>query len=473
MDYRSICCTKDKYTRGVCIMILCYCRKSRISETDELDRQVRLVKGYCKAKQYTIDKVFAEVGSSIDPDRPEYTKLLNLLNKYKNCTIVVTDLDRLSRNTVILGLFQQLCKQQSHLVELTNGTIYNYSDYTDSFTSDIIASVSAYIYQQTKAKMYRGMIQARKEGKRIGAKPFGYDIVNKRLAVNPVQADTVKRVFKLIADGVATAEVVRLLKQDNVTTNTGRFFDTRAIRLLIKNEGYTGKKNDNVYPPIISKELFLLANSQLKSLQNCGNKRSYALSNKIVCSKCGSHLILGIKKDRDAVIVNSCNSSNSIRGIHSKCDCMGSRLDLVESLVISDCKAYIENRLAVMYDLLKSNEEILQEHKQELDAIQSEIDANSHKLQKLNDLYLLDNITAEDLKEKSSAVKDTIALLNLKRERVEGFSLYDRVQQIQNDIVALEELQESNNINDLVVLVDSVQYYKDTAGISVNTKFKE
>ena len=454
-------------------MILCYCRKSRISETDELDRQVRLVKDYCKAKQYTISKVFAEVGSSIDPDRPEYTALLNLLNKYKNCTIVVTDLDRLSRNTVILGLFQQLCKQQGHFVELTNGTIYNYSDYTDSFTSDIIASVSAYIYQQTKAKMQRGLVQARKEGKRIGAKPFGYDIVNKRLVIDPTKADTVKRVFKLVADGVATAEVVRLLKQEGITTNTGKYFDTRAVRLMIKNEGYTGKKNDNVYPPIISKELFLLANSQLKSLQNCGNKRSYALSNKIVCSKCGSHLILGIKKDRDAVIINSCNSSNSIRGIHSKCNCMGSRLDLVESLVISDIKAYIENRLAVMYDLLKSNEEILQEHRQELDAIQSEIDANSDKLQKLNELYLIDNITAEDLKEKSIAVKDTIALLNLKKERVEGFSLYDRVQQIQEEIIRLEEMQSSNDINSLVVLIDYVSYYKDSAGISVNTKFKE
>ena len=454
-------------------MILCYCRKSRISETDELDRQVRLVKDYCKAKQYTISKVFAEVGSSVDANRPEYTALLNLLNKYKNCTIVVTDLDRLSRNTVILGLFQQLCKQQSHLVELTNGTIYNYSDYTDSFTADIIASVSAYIYQQTKTKMYRGMIQARKEGKRIGAKPFGYDIVNKRLVIDPTKADTVKRVFKLVADGVATAEVVRLLKQDNVTTNTGRFFDTRAIRLLIKNEGYTGKKNDNVYPPIISKELFLLANSQLKSLQNCGNKRSYALSNKIVCSKCGSHLILGIKKDRNAVIVNSCNSSNSIRGIHSKCDCMGSRLDLVESLVISDCKAFIENKLAELYQKLTDDKAVLAEHKQELDAITKEIEVNFQKLEKLNELYLLDNITADDLKEKSIAVKDTIALLTLKRNRIEGFSLYDKVQQIQDKIIRLEELKADADINDLVVLVDYVSYYRDTAGISVKTIFKE
>ena len=145
----------------------------------------------------------------------------------------------------------------------------------------------------------------------------------------------------------------------------------------------------------------------------------------------------------------------------------------MESLVISDCKAYIESRLAVMYDLLKSNKEILQEHKQELDAITKEIDANSQKLEKLNELYLLDNITADDLKEKSIAVKDTIALLTLKKERVEGFSLYDKVQQIQEDIVKLEELQNSVNINDLVVLINYVSYYKDSAGIQVKTVFKE
>ena len=454
-------------------MIIGYCRKSRISEADELTRQEQLVKEYCKNKGYKLNKLFSEVGSSVDPDRPEYKLMLQYLNEHNGVTILVTDYDRIGRDTLLLSLFKQLCKEHMHLVELVNGTIYSYDNYTDIFTQEILSSVSSYIYQQTKAKMYRGLIQARKEGKRIGSKPYGYDIINKRLVINPIQADTVKRVFKLVADGVATAEVVRLLKQDNITTNTGRFFDTRAVRLMIKNEGYTGKKNDNVYPPIISKELFLLANQQLKSLQNCGNKRSYALSNKIVCSKCGSHLILGIKKDRNAVIVNSCNSSNSIRGIHSKCDCMGSRLDLVESLVISDCKAYIENKLAVMYDLLKSNEEILQEHRQELDAITKEIEVNFQKLQKLNDLYLLDNITADDLKEKSIAVKDTIALLNLKRERVEGFSLYDKVQQIQENIIRLEEMQNCVNINDLVVLVDYVQYYKDSEGLFVKTIFKE
>ena len=454
-------------------MIVCYCRKSRVSESDELDRQVRLVKDYCKTKGYTIHKIFAEVGSSVDADRPEYTALLNLLNKHKNCTIIVTDLDRLSRHTVILGLFQQLCKEQGHLVELTNGTVYNYSDYTDSFTSDIIASVSAYIYQQTKAKMYRGMLQARKEGKRIGAKPFGYDIVNKRLVIDPQKADTVKRVFKLIADGYSTKQVVEILKKEGVTTNTGRFFDTRAVRLMVQNEGYTGQKGDSVYPPIIDKELFLLANQQLKSVPNKGNKRSYSLSGKIICNKCGASLIIGWKNDRGGAVINSCNSSNSIRGIKSNCTCQGCRLDIVENLVVSDCKAFIENRLAELYQKLTEDKELLSAHNAELKATQSEIAANKDKLSKLNTLFIMDNISQEELKEKSAVIKDRINLLELKQQRLEGYSLFKIAEELQDRILALEELKESNNISDLVKIVDFVSYYKDAAGISVETKFKE
>ena len=446
-------------------MIVCYCRKRRVSETDELDRQVRLVREYCKSKQYTIDKVFAEVGSSVNADRPEYTALLNLLNKHKNCTIVVTDLDRLSRHTVILGLFQQLCKEQGHLVELTNGTVYNYSDYTDSFTSDIIASVSSYIYQQTKAKMYRGMLQARKEGKRIGAKPFGYNIVNKRLVIDPSKADTVKRVFKLIAEGYSTKQVVEILKKENIVTNTGRSFDTRAIRLMVQNEGYTGQKGDNIYPPIIDKELFLLANQQLKSVPNNGGKRSYELSGKIFCSHCGITLICGYKKDRDLVIVS--------KGMSKTCKCSSIRLDVLENIVLSDTCAYLEGRLYSMYDQLKSNSSILASHKQEIEAIEKEIEANSKKLDKLKDMYIMDLLDKEELQSQSNEIKDNIARLTLKKERISNYSLYDKVAQLQDKVVLIEEFLHEPRIESAVKYIEKVLYWRNDKTTEVNVKFKE
>ena len=446
-------------------MIIGYCRKSRISETDELTRQEQLVKDYCKNKGYKLDRLFSEVGSSVDPDRPQYKLMLQYLTEHEEITVIVTDYDRIGRDTLLLSLFKQLCKEHKHLVELVNGTIYSYDNYRDIFTQEILSSVSSYIYQQTKAKMYRGMKQAQKEGKRIGAKPFGYDIVNKRLAVNPVQADTVKRIFKLIAQGTSTAEVVRLLKQDGITTNTGRFFDTRAIRLLIKNIGYTGKKDENVYPPIISKELFLLANQQLKSLVNCGNKRSYALSGRIYCKQCGTSLICGYKKDRDAAIVS--------KGMSKTCKCMSHRYDYIESLVKSDCLAYLETRLSELYEKLTDDKAVLAEHQKELDAVQTEIDANKSKLTRLNRLFLLGNVTEQELQEYSREYKANIALSSEKQKRLESYSLYKVTQELQDRIVRLEEMQSSADINELVQLVDHVDYWKDQTGISVVTVFRE
>ena len=447
-------------------MIVGYCRKSRISETDELTRQEQLVKEYCRNKGYKLHKLFSEVGSSVDPDRPQYKLMLQYLTEHEGITIIVTDYDRIGRDTLLLSLFKQLCKEHKHLVELVNGTIYSYDNYTDIFTQEILSSVSSYIYQQTKAKMYRGMKQAQKEGKRIGAKPFGYDIVNKRLVVNPEQADIVKRIFKLIAQGTPTAEVVRLLKQDNVTTNTGRFFDTRAVRLLIQNEGYTGKKDDNIYPAIITRELYLEANQQLRSVPNCGNKRSYVLSGKIICSKCRTSLIIGYKKDRAVAIVS--------KGLSKTCKCMSHRYDYIESLVKSDCLAFIECKLSELYQKLTDDKAVLAEHQKELDAVKATMSDNKEKLSKLNNLYLMDNISQEELTEQSAEIKNRINLLELKQQRLEGYSLFKISQDIQDKIIRLEELKADADINDIVTqLVDHVDYWKDTTGLSVVTVFRE
>ena len=446
-------------------MIVGYCRKSRVSETDELDRQEQLVVDYCKNKGYKLDRLFSEVGSSVDPDRPQYKLMLQYLTEHEGVTVVVTDYDRIGRDTLLLSLFKQLCKEHRHLVELVNGTIYSYDNYTDIFTQEILSSVSSYIYQQTKAKMYRGLVQARKEGKRIGKKPYGYDIVNKRLVIEPHKADTVKRIFKLIAQGTPTAEVARILKQEGITTNTGRFFDTRAIRLMVKNEGYTGKKDDNIYPAIISKELYLEANQQLKSIPNCGNKRSYSLSGRIYCKHCGNNMVIGRKKDRDASIVS--------KGMSKTCKCISHRYDYIESLVKSDCLAFIECKLSELYQKLTDDKAVLAEHQKELDAVQAEIGASKEKLTRLNKLFLLGNVTEQELQEYSREYKANIALSSEKQKRLESYSLYKVTQELQDKIIRLEEMQSSADINELVQLVDHVDYWKDTTGLSVVTVFRE
>ena len=95
------------------------------------------------------------------------------------------------------------------------------------------------------------------------------------------------------------------------------------------------------------------------------------------------------------------------------------------------------------------------------------------ELTRLNKLFLLGNVTEQELQEYSSEYKNNIALLEEKQKRLESYSLYRVVQELQDKVVALEELQESANMSSLVKLVDYVSYYKDQNGLSVVTVFKE
>ena len=445
-----------------------YARKSRGTQ-EELDSQISICKDYCNKNDYEIAEVFSEIRSSQDFEREQYVALKNYIKENTHVKVVVSHADRLNRNLIEQAKLNDLLLSTASYIEVVGSGIVKLDTPENQMLSNIINSFNEYNYQLIRHKMVTGLHNFQERGGKVGAVPIGYTRADKyHYVLDLEKADIIKHIFTDIASGMSTKEVANRLDKSNFRSNNNKRIGTREIRNIVRNEVYY--KN---IPQIVTRELYLEANSQLRSIVNCG-KRTYPLSNKIVCSRCNTSLIIGFKSDRGYSIINTCNTSRSVRGDHSnKCSCQGVKYATIESIVKSDCLAYLENRLAVMYNLLKSNEEILQEHKQELDAIQSEIEVNFQKLEKLNDLYLLDNITAEDLKEKSIAVKDTIALLTLKRERVEGFSLYDRVQQIQEDIVKLEELQNSVNINDLVVLVDYVQYYKDSTGISVNTVFKE
>ena len=207
---------------------IAYCRKSRLQDPEELTRQEQLVKDYCENKGYKLEKLYSEVGSSVDPDRPQYKLMMEYLDEHDGVTIVVTDYDRIGRDTLLLSLFKQLCKKHKHLVELTNGTIYSYDNYTDIFTQEILSSVSSYIYQQTKAKMQRGLKQFMESGGKIGATPIGYVRKDKYTYIlDPSKSDTIRHIFKDIADGLSTKEVVDKLEQINFRSNNNKKLGTR------------------------------------------------------------------------------------------------------------------------------------------------------------------------------------------------------------------------------------------------------
>ena len=445
-----------------------YARKSRGTE-EELSSQVSMCKDYCNKNGYEIAEIFSEIRSSQDFSREQYKALKNYVKENTNVRIIVTHADRLNRNLIQQAKLNELLLKTSSYIEVVGSGIIKLDTPENQMMSNIINSFNEYNYKLIRHKMVTGLHNFQKRGGKVGSTPIGFVRADKyHYVLDPSKADTIRHIFKDIAEGMSTKEVANKLQEIDFRTNNNKPLGTREVRNIVRNEAYY--KNN---PSIVTKEQWLRANSQLRSLVNSGGKRSYPLSNKIICSHCNTSLIIGFRADRNAAVINSCNSSNSIRKIKSNCTCQGCRLDIVENLVMSDCRAYIENKLAELYQKLTEDKELLSAHNAELQATQSEIAANRDKLSRLNTLFIMGNISQEELAEQSAEIKDKINLLELKQQRLEGYSLFKIAEELQDKVVKLEELHESNNISDLVKIVKYVSYYKDAAGMTVKTIFKE
>ena len=152
---------------------------------------------------------------------------------------------------------------------------------------------------------------------------------------------------------------------------------------------------------------------------------------------------------------------------------MGVRYDYIESLVKSDCIAYIESKLDGLYQKLTDDKAVLAEHQKELDTVQTEINNIKEKLSRLNKLFLLGNVTEQELQEYSKKYKDSITLLSEKQKRLENYSLFKVTQELQERILRLEEMKYNEDMNSLVTLIDHVDFYKSSStNIVINTIFK-
>lgn len=445
-----------------------YARKSR-GTIEELDSQISICKDYSNKNGYEISEVFSEIRSSQDFERIQYKALKDYVRENTHVRVIVTHLDRLNRNLIEQAKLNDLLLSTASYIEVVGSGIVKLDTPEQQMLSNIINSFNEYNYKLIRHKMQTGLHNFQSNGGKVGRTPIGYIRADKyHYVLDLEKADIIKQIFTDIASGMSTKEVANRLEQINFRSSNNKRIGTREVRNIVRNEVYY--KN---IPQIVSKEQYLEANSQLRSLSNRG-KRTYPLSNKIVCSHCNTPLIIGYKADRRYSIVNSCNTSRSVRGDHSnKCSCQGAKYSIVEDIVKSDCKAYIENKLAELYQKLTDDKTVLAEHQKELDAVQTEIDAIKEKLTRLNKLFLLGNITEQEIQEHSREYKNNIALLEEKQKRLESYSLYKVVQEIQDKILRLEELKADADINELVNLIDHVSYYKDSAGIQVTTVFKE
>lgn len=187
------------------LRIAAYTRVSSEQQLDNLslDTQRRLIAEYVARQGWDEPEYYEERGRSAYRDnlanRPELVRLLTAIEAGTHNAIILLDLDRLARNTLIqLTIAQQLRQNGCRIISL-NQTV-DLTSPEGNMMFAINASVNELFSAQISRKSKAGLAEVRARGGHVGGLPYGaMRDADYRLVVDPARAEALQLLLTLVA----------------------------------------------------------------------------------------------------------------------------------------------------------------------------------------------------------------------------------------------------------------------------------
>ena len=403
-----------------------YVRVSTTSQLEEgysIEEQKAKLESYCDIKDWHIYKVYTDGGfSGSTTERPALEQLIKDAQSKLFDTVLVYKLDRLSRSQKdTLYLIEDIfLKNNIEFVSL----LENF-DTSTPFGRAVIGLLSVFAQlerEQIKERMQLGKLGRAKSGKSMmwAKTSYGYNY-NKdtgTMTVNEYEALAVKEIY---ASYLAGMSITKLRDKINEEYPKQPAWSYRTIRGILANpvycglNQYKGQTFQGTHKAIISLDDFEQTQRELAKRQQTAKELSnprpfqakYMLSGLAQCGYCHAPLkvILGQKrKDGTRFKRYECYQRHprKTKGVtvyndNQKCDSGYYDMDLLEHYVLTRI-AQLQNDPDKIKELFSDDTSPAVDKQ----AIQKQIDSLTLKLSKLNDLYLDDRITLDELRAKSS-----------------------------------------------------------------------
>ena len=409
------------------MLVALYTRVSTTEQAEEgysIKEQEARLRSYCSAKGWTIAGIYSDPGfSGSNTDRPALKDLVEDARDKKIDAVLVYKLDRLSRSQ----------KDTLELIEdvfLKNGV--NFISISENFDTStpfgmaiigILAVFAQLERQQIKERTGIGQKARAKEGLWKGGRtPPGYDYIPKenRLVVIPFEAEQVREVFRLYNAGTPIRSIEKTFDEKGYAVR-GFPWSQKTIRRALGNPIYLGKilNNGIVYDadhdPIISQEDFdaaairLQAGKEIWKNNTRSGKNPALLTGLLFCARCGARYHKKNYPRMDGPFYVCYSRSKMAYKMIKDPDCRNKIWPVqdLEDLILSEVK-----KLAFDPEELKKIKEAAAPEETDLrPVLKAEIVKLKAQRSRLLDLYSFDEISLEDLREKTGPINDRISKL--------------------------------------------------------------
>lgn len=222
---------------------------SDLQDLRSIADQVELARRYAEARNLNVVEVYddAAISGASTLNRPGLLRLIAGAQARKFDAIITESLDRLSRSQAdIAALYERLQFLGVRIETLADGAV-------SEIHVGLKGTMSALFLKDLAQKTRRGQIGRVKAGRIPGGKSYGYDVVKEgddrgRRAINPDEADIVRRIFREYATGKGPLAIVRDLNGEGMPGPTGRHWNASALlgspkrrNGILNNELYIGQ----------------------------------------------------------------------------------------------------------------------------------------------------------------------------------------------------------------------------------------
>lgn len=485
------------------IRVAAYCRVSTDKEDQlaSLQTQKQFFEEYAKLHNFELVEVYADEGISGTKlkNRKSFNKMMLDATFNKFDKVFVKDISRFARNAVDFLESIRKLKSIGIKCEFINA---NLSTEDGEFTLGILALVA----QEESANMSKRVKFGKAKNAEKGKVPnliYGYNktIGNLfNLEINQFEASIIKRIYSMyVFDGYGANKIAQILNKENIKTKRNCNWSQNAISRILQNPIYIGqvingkeeikdfltgiriKKSsddwivtENKALQIIDAEIFNSAKKILelrkKSFKLTSERQSckYSFSTLIKCGCCG-YSFRRVKRNfkTKQYIKWTCSGKNS----NGK-DFCGNKTYIDENNLMNEIKSFLIDLLSSKNELflaVKSSikKELLQMFSNnDIKLIENEIEKLKKIRQKQTEMFEVDAITIDELKERICKVNTKIDFFEKKLKILNSGTSDDILKELMQKYCKSADAMISENILDNQFLKQIINF------ISVNQNGK-
>ncbi len=303
----------------------CYIRVSTEEQTEfSPDAQLRVLKEYAKKNDIILTKEHIYIDEGISgrkaEKRPAFMKMIATAKSKPRPfdVILVHKFDRFARSREDSVVYKSLLKKEAG-IKVVSITESIEDDKFSVILEAMLEAMAEYYSLNLAEEVKKGMTEKALRGGYQSIAPLGYRLVDKKLVIEPKEAEFIKMIFTKFASKQMGLRAIATYANDlGLKTKRGNLFENRTIEYILNNPVYIGKVRwtptgrtrrnyhnpdsiiaDGEHEPILDMELWEKVQTALKvqkelypKWQKPDAQLKTWLKGLVRCGNCGNTLVL-------------------------------------------------------------------------------------------------------------------------------------------------------------------------------------